>query len=57
MNALERIKRDAQATANREGKPMVVYNLNCYAPLYVIRDYRDGAETKREFVAKFNPER
>jgi hypothetical protein len=30
---------NAQSAANREGKPMVVLNLNRYSPLYVVRYY------------------
>jgi hypothetical protein len=29
----------AQRTANREGKPMAVLNLNPFNPLYVVREY------------------
>lgn len=39
MATLEKIKLDAARTANREGKPMAVLNLNQYNPLYVIRTY------------------
>lgn len=29
----------AQVAANREGRPMIVLNLNRFSPLYVIRDF------------------
>ena len=37
----------AQRTANREGKPMAVLNLNQFSPLYVVEDWHhrfSGAE-------------
>ncbi len=39
MKTLERVKLMAQREANRDGKPMVVMNLNRYSPLYVVREH------------------
>lgn len=39
MNNLDKIKLLAQRDANREGKAMVVINLNRYSPLYVVREH------------------
>lgn len=53
----EKILAKAQDAANREGAPMTVLNLNRVgAALYVVRNWRDGMETDRAFVAKVEPE-
>lgn len=45
MTKLQQIIRDAQRTAERDGKPCTVLNLNqAGVPMYVIRDY-PGEET------------
>ena len=44
MSDLEKIKATAQRDADRTGKPMAVYNLNRFSPLYVVRsEIRDTA--------------
>lgn len=45
---LEKLKGRAAAAANETGKPHAVYNLNRYAPLYVVREYKGG---EAEFIA------
>ncbi len=37
MNNLEKAKAMAQRDADRTRKPMAVYNLNRFSPLYVVR--------------------
>lgn len=56
MNNLEQIKAAAQRDANREGRPMVIYNLNPHSPLYVVRSYKPGCEAHFDFVAKIEPQ-
>ena len=57
MMTLDQIKKRAQQTANRDGKPCVIYNFNRVGvPLYVIREDCDGAENRPEFVARIQPE-
>jgi hypothetical protein len=53
MTQLEKIKRDAQAAANRDGRPVAVFNLNLYNPLYVMRHVAAGAAAPKDalFVA------
>jgi hypothetical protein len=45
----------AQRTANREGKPMAVLNLNPFGALYVVRDY-DPSMLGRELVSIVGPQ-
>jgi hypothetical protein len=45
----------AQRTANREGKPMTVLNLNPFGALYVVRDY-DPSILGRELVTIVGPQ-
>jgi hypothetical protein len=51
----------AQRTANREGKPMAVLNLNAFSPIYVVRDWHDrfanysGLAGHGELVARIDP--
>jgi hypothetical protein len=47
----------AQRTANREGKPMAVLNLNVFSPLYVIRDWDNRFNGQRELVVRIDPQR
>jgi hypothetical protein len=54
--ALETIRRRAQAAANRNQTPMVVFNLNRYSPMYVIREWQPGAELASGFIERFEPE-
>jgi hypothetical protein len=51
---LERVTRQAQETADREGRPMIVINLNRYSPLYVIRDADSKGDPSR-IVATVQP--
>lgn len=53
---LERVRRDAQRTANRDSKPVAIYNLNRVGqPLYVIRNAPAG-EAPLSFVETFQPQ-
>jgi hypothetical protein len=47
----------AQRTANREGKPMAVLNLNPVWPLYVVRNWDEHFIGSKDFVARVEPER
>lgn len=50
-NDLERTKLEAQRTANRDGKAVVVLNLNRVGvPLYVIRDFSTDARNSERCV-------
>lgn len=56
MSSLAAIRARAQDTANREGKPFAVLNLNRVgAALYVVRTPYDGVETDRAFVEMVHP--
>jgi len=53
---LETITRRAHRDATREGRILVILNLNPVgAPLYVIREAWPGCETARGFVALIPP--
>jgi hypothetical protein len=52
----ERAIADAQRSANREGKAMVVLNLNQFSPLYVVRDFDTRYEGDRQLVAVVQPQ-
>lgn len=54
--ALQTIRRRAQEAANRENVPMVVFNLNNFSPMYVVRVWDDRAESDKGFVERFDPE-
>ncbi len=47
----------AQRTANREGKPMAVLNLNPFSPIYVVRDWDDRFTGAIDLVARIDPQR
>jgi hypothetical protein len=55
MAKLDSIRASAQASANREGKPMVILNLNRFSPMYVARLAWDGCETGSHFVELVQP--
>jgi hypothetical protein len=55
MNNLKSATALAQATADREGRAMAILNLNCYSPLYVVRDYDPRHDTARGFICKVEP--
>ena len=53
---LDRIIARAHRDATREGRILVVLNLNLVgAPMYVIRDAWEGCEKHRSFVALIAP--
>jgi hypothetical protein len=56
MITLENIMKRAQRDANGDRRPMTVWNLNCYSPLYVVRLARDDDATRKGFVATVLPE-
>jgi len=56
MNSLARIRQMAQATADREGRAMVILNLNRFSPLYVVRSAWHGAESDSAFVERVEPQ-
>lgn len=39
--SLDKLREKAQRDANRDGKALVILNLNRFSPLYVIRDAKD----------------
>jgi len=43
---LESIRAKAQKDANASGRELVIYNLNPYSPLYVIREYPSAAPSR-----------
>lgn len=55
---LDPIKLDAQRTANRNGSPVAVLNLNTVGrALYVIRAFEPGMESEgRTFCGRFDPD-
>jgi hypothetical protein len=55
MAKLDSIRAQAQAAATREGRAMVVLNLNQFSPMYVVRFAWDGCETDRQFVELVKP--
>lgn len=55
MNNLEAIRRKAQAAADREGRAVVILNLNRFSPLYVVRSVWHGAESDSAFVERVEP--
>ena len=61
MNTLTDIQAAAQKQANREGKTLVIYNLNPYRPMYVIRGFPEKAPSReavaalRDFVQFVDP--
>lgn len=57
MRSLNAIRADAQMSANREGRPMVILNLNrAGAALYVVRSYAAGIESDRAYVETVQPQ-
>jgi hypothetical protein len=52
---LDRITKSAEAEANRQQRPMTIWNLNRYSPMYVVRDARDGDSKRDQFVATVEP--
>lgn len=55
MHNLEAIRRKAQAAADREGRAVVILNLNRFSPLYVVRSAWHGAESDSAFVERVEP--
>lgn len=55
---LDQVKRQAQRTANRDGAPMAVLNLNTVGrALYVVRAFAPGMESEgRTFCGRFDPD-
>jgi len=56
MHSLEAIRRKAQADADREGRAVVILNLNRFSPLYVVREDWPGADADRAFVERVEPQ-
>lgn len=56
MHNLEKAIAEAEKTANREGKPVAIYNLNSFSPLYVIRSAPSEGETPRGYVQTVEPD-
>lgn len=56
MHNLESIRREAQAAADRDGRAMVILNLNRFSPLYVVRSVWHGAESDSAFVERVEPQ-
>ena len=59
MITLENIMKTAQRSANQDRRPMTVWNLNRYSPLYVVRLTQDQDATRKgpgTFIATVLPE-
>ncbi len=56
MNDLNKIKARAQQDANREQAKMMVFNLNRFSALYVIRNYDERAIGSDSLVAVIEPQ-
>lgn len=56
MNSLQKIRIKAKQTANNEGNPVAIYNLNQYSPLYVIRRPPTGLNDRQGFVEQVDPD-
>ena len=54
--ALERIRQRARATVNANGRPLVILNLNQFSPLYVMREFWEGADKAKGYVETIQPE-
>jgi hypothetical protein len=52
---LEQTKKYAQAEANRQQRSVTIWNLNRYSPLYVVRDARQGDDSRDGYVALVEP--
>ncbi len=56
MHSLEAIRRKAQATADREGRAVVILNLNRVgSAMYVVREDWPSADADRAFVERVEP--
>ena len=51
----EKIIAKAQQEADRTGRSLAVLNLNCFSPLYVIRDWDDRYANDQQLVARVHP--
>lgn len=57
MNSLARIRTMAQASADREGRAVVILNLNRVgSAMYVVREDWPGADADRAFVERVEPQ-
>lgn len=57
MNSLARIRAMAQASADREGRAVVILNLNRVgSALYVVREDWPGADADLAFVERVEPQ-
>lgn len=55
MHSLAEIRAKAQASANRDGKPVVILNLNRFSPIYVVRQDWERADASSSFVERVWP--
>lgn len=57
MSSLARIRAMAQASADREGRAVVILNLNRVgSAMYVVREDWPGADADRAFVERVEPQ-
>jgi len=56
MTQLEKIRALAKRDANNTGKPLVIYNLNRFNPLYVVRTDNPNAHLAPDFVERVYPD-
>jgi hypothetical protein len=55
MTKLDRIIAQAQADADRTGNTLLIFNLNPYSPLYVIRNFTVAGAHSKELVRIITP--
>jgi hypothetical protein len=55
MTKLEKIIALAQQDADRTGNTLLIFNLNPYSPLYVIRSFTVAGANSRELVRVVTP--
>lgn len=55
MSKLDRIIATAQQDADRTGNTLLIFNLNPYSPLYVIRSFTVAGANSKELVRVITP--
>jgi hypothetical protein len=57
MITLDNIRKSAQREADRDRRPMTIFNLNRYSPLYVVRLAQEGDAQRAGFVETIQPKK
>ena len=55
MNKLDRIIATAQQDADRTGNTLLIFNINRYSPLYVIRSFSVAGVNSKQLVRIVTP--